>query len=313
MLEEIRITGLGVIESSTLELGPGAHRDHRRDRRRQDHGRDRARAAARGPRRQRRGAHRAPGPRGWRASFAWPTSPGVAAAVDDAGGEVEDDRVVLARNVSAEGRSRAFVGGASVPVSRLAEVAEPLVAVHGQSDQHRLLQPRAQRDALDRFGGEATADPAGRLPHAPRRLRDHRARAGRGGRDRPRAGPRGRPAAVRARRDRGGRARAGRGRPPWPRRSSGSGTPTRCAPPPSGPRGALVRRRQARRPGRGVGRPHPARRGPRARHRRPASSPTGWPRSPTCCPTSRPTSRRTPRGWRPTRPGWRPSRSDGRR
>ena len=64
---------------------------------------------------------------------------------------------MLARNVSAEGRSRAFVGGASVPVSALAEVAEPLVAVHGQSDQHRLLQARAQREALDRFGGEPLA------------------------------------------------------------------------------------------------------------------------------------------------------------
>lgn len=75
-------------------------------------------------------------------------------AVDDAGGEVEDGRVVLARTVAAEGRSRAFVGGASVPVTTLADVAEPLVAVHGQSDQHRLLRPRAQREALDRFGGE---------------------------------------------------------------------------------------------------------------------------------------------------------------
>src|SRR5689334_12241587 len=80
-----------------------------------------------------------------------------ASAVEEAGGEVEDDQVVLARNVSAEGRSRAFVGGASVPVSTLAEVAEPLVAVHGQSDQHRLLQAAAQRDALDRFGGEPLA------------------------------------------------------------------------------------------------------------------------------------------------------------
>ena len=64
---------------------------------------------------------------------------------------------MLARNVSAEGRSRAFVGGASVPISVLAEVTEPLVAVHGQSDQHRLLQARAQREALDRFGGEQVA------------------------------------------------------------------------------------------------------------------------------------------------------------
>src|SRR5690606_4455192 len=69
------------------------------------------------------------------------------------GGEVEDGRVVLARNISAEGRSRAWVGGASVPATKLALVTEPLVAVHGQSDQHRLLRPTAQRDALDRFAG----------------------------------------------------------------------------------------------------------------------------------------------------------------
>ena len=35
------------------------------------------------------------------------------------------------------------------------------MAVHGQSDQHRLLRPAAQRDALDRFGGEPVAGAAG--------------------------------------------------------------------------------------------------------------------------------------------------------
>jgi DNA repair protein RecN (Recombination protein N) len=80
------------------------------------------------------------------------------AAVDRLGGEVEDGRVVLARQISAEGRSRAFVGGAAVPVSSLAELADPMVAVHGQSDQHRLLRPAAQRAALDSFAGrKATA------------------------------------------------------------------------------------------------------------------------------------------------------------
>ncbi len=85
-----------------------------------------------------------------------------AAAVEEAGGDVEEDHVVLARNVSAEGRSRAYAGGASVPVSVLAELAEPLVAVHGQSDQHRLLAARAQRDALDRFAGERVGGPLAR-------------------------------------------------------------------------------------------------------------------------------------------------------
>jgi DNA repair protein RecN (Recombination protein N) len=46
----------------------------------------------------------------------------------------------------------------SVPASALSELVDPLVAVHGQSDQHRLLRPAAQRDALDRFAGpEAVA------------------------------------------------------------------------------------------------------------------------------------------------------------
>jgi len=79
--------------------------------------------------------------------------PGVAQAVDEVGGDLEDGRLLLARQISSEGRSRAFVGGASVPVSLLSALADPMVAVHGQSDQHRLLQAAAQREALDRFAG----------------------------------------------------------------------------------------------------------------------------------------------------------------
>jgi DNA repair protein RecN (Recombination protein N) len=44
-------------------------------------------------------------------------------------------------------------------------VAEPLVAVHGQADQHRLLQPRAQREALDAYGGESIEPLVARYRH----------------------------------------------------------------------------------------------------------------------------------------------------
>jgi DNA repair protein RecN (Recombination protein N) len=81
----------------------------------------------------------------------------IAAEVDDLGGEVEDGSVLLARQVSAEGRSRAFVGGAAVPASALSGLAERLVAVHGQSDQHRLRRAGAQREALDRYAGAELA------------------------------------------------------------------------------------------------------------------------------------------------------------
>ncbi len=82
----------------------------------------------------------------------------VAARVMDAGGDLDpagSDRValLLSRSVSAEGRSRAVVGGRTTPVGVLAELGRDLVVVHGQADQVRLRSATAQRDALDRFAG----------------------------------------------------------------------------------------------------------------------------------------------------------------
>jgi DNA repair protein RecN (Recombination protein N) len=79
----------------------------------------------------------------------------------EAGGDAEDN-LILARTVSAEGRSKAHVGGRTAPVSVLAEIGELLVAVHGQSDQWRLRQPEQHRVLLDRFAGEPVAGPFGR-------------------------------------------------------------------------------------------------------------------------------------------------------
>jgi len=81
--------------------------------------------------------------------------PEVAALVAEAGGEVEDGSVIVARTLPAEGhgRSRAHLGGAAVPASVLTTVGERLVTVHGQADQHRLRRPVAQREALDAFAG----------------------------------------------------------------------------------------------------------------------------------------------------------------
>ena len=78
--------------------------------------------------------------------------------VREAGGDVEPvgpDRaeLVLGRTISSEGRSRATVGGRSAPAGVLADLADALVVVHGQSEQLRLRSATAQRDALDRFGG----------------------------------------------------------------------------------------------------------------------------------------------------------------
>jgi len=79
----------------------------------------------------------------------------------EAGGDTDDD-LILARSVSAEGRSKAHVGGRTAPVSVLGELGELLVAVHGQADQWRLRQPDQHRVVLDRFAGESVSEPWGR-------------------------------------------------------------------------------------------------------------------------------------------------------
>ena len=68
------------------------------------------------------------------------------------------DEIIVNRTVSSEGRSRAAISGATVPVGTLAELAERLVAVHGQSEQLRLRSANAQREALDAFGGQEIAN-----------------------------------------------------------------------------------------------------------------------------------------------------------
>ena len=87
-----------------------------------------------------------------------PAEGAVAERVREAGGDLEpigDDRAELfvGRTISSEGRSRATVGGRSAPAGVLADLADDLVVVHGQSDQLRLRSSAAQREALDRFGG----------------------------------------------------------------------------------------------------------------------------------------------------------------
>ena len=88
------------------------------------------------------------------ASIGVPAGAGAITTVEEAGGRIDDDVVILGRILSAQGRSRAVAGGATVPAALLAEVTDELVAVHGQSDQHRLLRAGEQRAALDRFAGE---------------------------------------------------------------------------------------------------------------------------------------------------------------
>ena len=100
-----------------------------------------------------------------------PAGPAAARAVD-AGAELDDgDVLIVSRTVSSEGRSRAHLGGRSVPVGVLGELADDLVTVHGQNEQIRLKSTARQREALDRFAGDAVAVPLAEYRTAWARLR----------------------------------------------------------------------------------------------------------------------------------------------
>ncbi|MFC8182037.1 DNA repair protein RecN [Rhodococcus sp. NPDC057297] len=71
----------------------------------------------------------------------------------------EDDSIIALRTVNADGRSRAHLGGRSVPAAILSGFTDSLLTVHGQNDQLRLLRADRQLDALDRFAGDSVATP----------------------------------------------------------------------------------------------------------------------------------------------------------
>lgn len=69
------------------------------------------------------------------------------------GPDGEERETILARVISREGRSRAYIDGRMATVSQLAEAGAELVDIHGQHAHQRLLSAAAQRDALDRYAG----------------------------------------------------------------------------------------------------------------------------------------------------------------
>jgi DNA repair protein RecN (Recombination protein N) len=151
-LTEVRIRGLGSIDEATLELGPGltvVTGETGAGKTMVVTGLTLLFGGRADP-----GRVRAQGRAGVEGRLELPPGSPVWERAAEAGADPDDDgSLILARSVSAEGRSRAFLGGRSVPVGVVAELAENLLAVHGQTDQLRLSRPAEQRRALDRYAG----------------------------------------------------------------------------------------------------------------------------------------------------------------
>lgn len=163
MIEELRIRSLGVIEEAAVALGSGLtvlSGETGAGKTMVLSGLSLVMGGRADAGMVRRDAERADVEGRWLVSRE--RSEAVVSTIEDAGGDVERSdegvEVVLARSVSASGRSRAFAGGRTVPASVLGDLAASLITVHGQADQLRLRDPRSQRDLLDRFAGPEAID-----------------------------------------------------------------------------------------------------------------------------------------------------------
>src|SRR5579863_7418049 len=68
------------------------------------------------------------------------------------------DEVVLARRVSADGRTRAYLGGRSIQLTELRELAAGLLSFYGQHEHRRLTLATAQLEILDGSAGPRQAE-----------------------------------------------------------------------------------------------------------------------------------------------------------
>ncbi len=83
-------------------------------------------------------------------------------AVIEAQFDVDGTEVIVRREISSSGRSRAFVNGALATAGALRELSARLIEVHGQHEHHGLLDPESHLDLLDAWAGlEAQRDAVG--------------------------------------------------------------------------------------------------------------------------------------------------------
>lgn len=76
----------------------------------------------------------------------------IAELIDDTGASADENGEYLAaRTVKSTGRSRAHLGGRTVPAATLSAFTGELLTIHGQNDQLRLLSQAEQLNALDSF------------------------------------------------------------------------------------------------------------------------------------------------------------------
>jgi DNA repair protein RecN (Recombination protein N) len=88
------------------------------------------------------------------ALFAVPASAEFRELCEEYGVDLEDDQVLVVRELSAAGKNVCRVNGRMVTVQMLKRFGQYLMSMHGQHEHQTLTDPREQLALIDAFGGE---------------------------------------------------------------------------------------------------------------------------------------------------------------
>ena len=80
------------------------------------------------------------------------TLPQVKAILDNAGIDYDNDILVLRRELYNSGKGRCFANAVQIPVTKLKEISEYLVDIHGQNEHQNIINVNKHRELLDSFG-----------------------------------------------------------------------------------------------------------------------------------------------------------------
>ena len=86
------------------------------------------------------------------AEFDISSQPELKKMLEESGIESEDDTLILRREIFANGKGRCYANSIQIPVSRLKEISENLVDIHGQNEHQNIINIAKHRELLDSFG-----------------------------------------------------------------------------------------------------------------------------------------------------------------
>ncbi len=73
--------------------------------------------------------------------------------LEQSGIEIDDNTLILRREIYSNGRGRSFANAVQIPIAKLKDISEYLVDIHGQNEHQNIVRVAKHRELLDSFGG----------------------------------------------------------------------------------------------------------------------------------------------------------------